>query len=331
MSTSGVLSIIQTEFSRYSSLLTIVGGVFGNVCILILFSRRWQNSCGLCLLCAAVFNSLNLIVNVWSRVSATFGPDVTSLNVDLCKLRFYSGHVWSQVGRYMVGFACIDRYLLSANNARFQIISQPVVIRCIIGGIVVFWHVAGIHVVVLTKIENGLCGQYGVYTLIYFVYTLIVASFIPLLLMMVFGLLAYRSMKRLHARIRPIGNLAAGNNDDTIVNRRDRDLLNMVLAESAVYVSTNFLFPMINLEIATTNHIGLQKSPLYQQIENFLFSLGSVLIYFNNAVPFYTYLAASKTFRKDTKVLFGKLWHRLIEWISLSISISTNTMYLKSC
>lgn len=312
MSTSRVLSVIQNELSRYSSLLTIIGGVFGNVCILILFRRRWQNSCALCLLCAAVFNSLNIIVNVWSRAYATFGPDITNLNLDLCKLRFYSGHAWSQIGRYMVCLACIDRYFLIANNNRFQIISRPVVIRSIVGGVVVFWHVVGIHVVILTKIENGLCGQYGLYSLIYFIYTLTVASFLPALLMMVFGLLAYRSMKRLRARVRPLGTLTAGNNGDTIVNRRERELLNMVLVESAVYVSTNFLFPMINLEMGTTNYIGLQKSPLYRQIEYFLFNLGSVLIYFNNAVPFYTYLVASKTFRKDTKELFTRFWHRLI-------------------
>ncbi|CAF1382975.1 unnamed protein product [Adineta steineri] len=312
MSTSAALSIIQNEFSRYASLLTIVGGVFGNICILILFSRRWKNSCALCLLCAAIFNGLNIIVNVWSRLYATFGPDMTNLNVDLCKLRYYSGHVWSQIGRYMVCLACIDRYFLVANNIRFRIINRPVVIRSIIGGIIVFWHIVGIHVVILTKIENGFCSQFGVYNLIYFVYTLIVVSFIPPLLMVVFGVRGYRVMKRLHARIQPLGHTAAGNNGDTIVNRRDRELLYMVLVESAVYVSTNVLFPLINLEIGITNYMGRQKSPLYSQIELFLLNLGSVFIYFNNAVPFYTYLMASKTFRKDVKELFTKFWHRLV-------------------
>lgn len=312
MSTSSMLSIIQNEFSRHASLLTIVGGVFGNICILILFSQRWKNSCALCLSCAAVFNALNIVVNVWSRLGATFGPDMTNLNMDLCKLRFYSGHAWSRIGRYMVCVASVDRYLLVANNIRFQIISRPVVIRSIIGCIVVFWHVVGIHVAALTTIENDFCSQFGVYNLIYFIYTLIVVSFIPPLLMVVFGVLAYRRMKHLHARVQPLGGVAAGNNGGAIVNRRDRELLYMVLVESAVYVSTNVLFPLINLEIGVTNYIGLQKSPLYRQIEFFLLNIGSVFIYFNNAFPFYTYLVASTTFRKDSKKLFTKLWRRPI-------------------
>ncbi|CAF1174350.1 unnamed protein product [Adineta steineri] len=312
MSTSSVLSIIQKEFSRYSALLTIGGGVFGNICILILFSRRWKNSCALCLLCAAVFNGLNIIVNSWSRLYATFAPDITNFNVDLCRLRFYSGHVWSQIGRYMVCLACIDRYFLITNNIRFRIINRPVVIQSIVGGIVVFWHIVGIHVAILTKIENGLCSQFGIYNIIYFIYTIIVVSFIPPLLMVIFGVRGYLSMKRMHARVQPLDNVVASNNGDTVANRRDRDLLRMVLVESAVYVATNAFFPFINLEIGITNYMGLQKSPLYRQIEVFLSNLGSVLVYFNNAVPFYTYLAASKTFRKDVKELFTKFWHRLI-------------------
>jgi hypothetical protein len=212
----------------------------------------------------------------------------------------------------MVCLASTDRYFLITNDTRFQILSRPVVIRSIIGGIIVFWHVVGIHVAILTTIENSLCSQFGVYNLIYFVYTLIVVSFIPPLLMVVFGVRSYRNLRRLHARVQPLNNVVAGNNGGPIVNRRDRELLSMVIVESAVYVSTNLLFPLISLEIGTTNYIGLQKSPLYRQIEFFLLNIGSVLIYFNNAVPFYTYLVASNTFRKDVKELFTELWHRLI-------------------
>lgn len=309
MSKSSVLSNVLKEINLYGSLLIIIGGIVGNISILILFRPRWKNSCALCLLCAAIFNGLNIIVNVWSRFVGTISIDPTYINLHLCQLQYYSGHVWSQIGRYMVCLACLDRYFLVKNNLHFQIISRPVVIRSIIGFIAIFWHITSIHIVILTKIENGFCGQFGIYKLIYFIYVLILASIIPPVLMAIFSLSAYFHMKTFHLRIQPSG----GNNNSIVMQRKDRELLKMVLVESIVYILTSILYPVISLEVSITNYMAIQKSLLHQQYENFFFNLGIISIYFNNLIPFYTYLFASKTFRKGTKELLIKLWHRLIK------------------
>ncbi len=65
-------------------------------------------------------------------------------------------------------------------------------------------------------------------------------------------------MKRLHARVRPLGNLSAGNNGDTIVHRRERELLRMVLIEGAVYLTTNFPYLMISFGMGMIDYIRLE-------------------------------------------------------------------------
>ncbi len=137
MSTSTVLSIVQPQFIRYSTLVIIIGSIFGNGCILILFSRHWKNACALCLVYAALFNCLNIIVNLWSKVYGSFASDSLKYIIDLCILRIYIGHTWSQIGRHMVCLAGIYRYILITNNTRFRIISRPIVIRSIIGGMII--------------------------------------------------------------------------------------------------------------------------------------------------------------------------------------------------
>jgi hypothetical protein len=65
-------------------------------------------------------------------------------------------------------------------------------------------------------------------------------------------------MKRLHAHVRPLVNLFAGNNGDTIVHRREQELLRMVLIEGAVYLTTNVPYPMISLGIGMIDYIRLK-------------------------------------------------------------------------
>jgi hypothetical protein len=238
--------------------------------------------------------------------------------MDFCRLRFYSGHVWSQIARYMIVLACINRYILTTNNVRLQVITRPVVMRSIVASVVIFWHVASIHLLVLTLIKNERCGQFDVYGFVYIIYSVIFLCFIPSSLMIFFGYLAFHNLKRLHRHIQPIGHSTGDNGGNNTIHRRDQDLLLMVLVEGAVYVIVKFPYPIIFLENEGTSYMGINKSQLYLQIEN-LSTVGIALLYFNNAVPFYTYFATSRAFRKDVKELFTIWKPRLIERIIASL------------
>jgi len=87
------------------------------------------------------------------------------------------------------------------------------------------------------------------------------------------------------------------------IQRRDRDLLIIVIAEVIAYVVTTLLLPLIQLEMMISGYIISNKSSQYLQIEYFILSIAYFLLSVNSAVPFYTYLISSKSFRRDFKQL----------------------------
>ncbi|CAF1249755.1 unnamed protein product [Adineta steineri] len=169
------------------------------------------------------------------------------------------------------------------------------------------WNQLGRYLTVLASIlvtiHNERCGSFGVYYVIYQVYTATFLGLLPPVLMSIFGFLAYHNMKKLHLRVRPIGNLGY---DSIIIHRRDRDLLLMVLTEVVIYVVTAIPYPFIVLEVAVTNYIGVSKSTQRVEIENFLNSTALTLFSVTYGSRFYTYFVVSKAFRKDCKTLFIK-------------------------
>ncbi|CAF4247394.1 unnamed protein product, partial [Adineta steineri] len=212
-------------------------------------------------------------------------------------------HIWNQTGRYLTVLACIDRYIWTANNAHARLINRPSTSRCLTIILFLFWHIFSIHIAVLVTIANGICSSFGVYYVIYQVYAATFLGLLPPILMSIFGFLAYHNMKKLHLRVRPIGN----NGDDNIItHRRDRDLLLMVLTEVVIYVVTAIPYPFIVLEVAVTNYMGVIKSSQRVEIENFLNSIALTLFSITYGSRFYTYFAVSKAFRKDCKILFIK-------------------------
>jgi hypothetical protein len=301
-----VLPLLQVQLTRYSYCIILILGNIGNIFIVLMFSRRRQNSCLLYLLVAAVFNSITITT---SLPIALYGFDYGDPNIHsltLCKLRSYVVHAWTQISRYLIVLACVDRYVLTTNNVYFRAMNRPSVARYTIGSVIVFWHVASIHILILLTINNGRCGLFGVYYFVYQIYFLIFASLIPAASITVSGSLLYRNLKQLHTRVQPVGNITDRTRVNISVQRRDRELFIMILAEVAVYVMTSFMNPLITFEIALTTYMNTSKSTERLQIENFLSALSIILIYLNSAVPFYTYLAVSRAFRKDFKKLVAK-------------------------
>jgi hypothetical protein len=308
---SSVLPLLQVQLTLYGSYIILIFGNIGNAFIVILFSRHRQNSCSTYLLCAAFINSVFITFNIsLSMYTINYG-DPTIHSLVFCKLRLYFIHVWSQIAKYLIVLSCVDRFVLTNNNAHFRAINRRIATRCIIGIVIIFWHIVPIHSPILATIMNGRCGQFGVYYIVYYTYLLIFVCFIPSVSMTIFSALAHYNIKRLHARVQPIGNTTESSHGNITIHRRDRELFIMVLAEVAVYIVTTSVYPFILLEVAVTTYIGISKSPHQLQIESFISAIGTLLIYVNSAAPFYTYFAVSGAFRKECNKLFSK-WRRQV-------------------
>lgn len=307
MSTS-LLPTIQTELNRYGLSIIFAFGIIGNCWFIILFGRHQQKSCSMYLLWSSVINNIYLILAIPPTLYSLDYGDLNSRSLIYCKLRFYLTNTLGQTARYYIILACIDRYIITVNNVRFRFFTKPSTARYFMLFIFLFWHIATIHTPVLTTIMNGRCSQFGLYYIIYYVYLTLFVGLIPLILLSIFGYLTYYNMRQLHLRIQPFEN-----NRQLAIQRRDRDLLIMVLFEVAVYIFTMLLYPFILLEIAVTTYMGIVKSTDRIRIENFIQTIASLLVFINIGSRFYIYFIISKPFRHDFQRFFKVLWNRVIK------------------
>jgi hypothetical protein len=198
---SSIFSFLQLQVNRYIIPTIIILGDIGNILILILFSQRRKNSCSMYILLAAVMNSVAITFNVIYTLYIVNYGDPTIYSLILCKLRPYIPQVFSQTARYLNILACIDRFILTTNQTYFRVISRPFITRCLMGIVFIFWLIFLTHIIIWTTIKNGQCNQFGVYSIMYFLYLIIFVCLVPLILKTIFGFLAYYNMTRLHTRV----------------------------------------------------------------------------------------------------------------------------------
>ncbi len=124
--------------------------------------------------------------------------------------------------------------------------------------------------------------------------------------------------------MRPTGNNANNDHENASINRRDQDLMVMVIAEVFCHFITMLLYPFIILESAATSYRS--KSIERIHIENYILTVAIFFILTNNAMAFYIYIAVSKAFRRDFIQLITNYWHR----VSGNREITTATVVSRS-
>jgi hypothetical protein len=306
---SSTLTTIENQLNLYGFLISMILGNIGNVFIAIIFSRQHQSACAIYLICSAVVNMVYLTYDGIATILMLYYPDRTTLVIIFCKTHKYILYVLGQEAKTMIVFACIDRFLITSSRANFRAFSTPKRAKYFIFFSFIFWLLSTIHVPIMITVVNAQCTTSGVYSIIYSIYTIIFVGLIPSITSTIFGYLTYRNMKQIHNRIQPVVQNRV--NTNTSIQRRDRDLLIIVIAEVVTYVITTALFPLILLEILISEYVMPNKSVQYLQIEIFIFNIALFLLFVNCAAPFYTYLISSKSFRRDFKQLIINIYGKL--------------------
>jgi hypothetical protein len=289
----------------------LILGNIGNTFVAILFGKHRKNACSMYLLCAVVMNNVFLLSNIPLQVYIAYHGDPTLSSPISCKLRYYLPNVWGQMARYFLVLACIDRFAMTSANVHLRAFSRPSTARYLMSIITVFCHLVAIHLPIMITITNERCGPTGSYYTVYTFYLFVFFNLIPPTTMAIFGSLAYLNMRRLHSRVQPVENVIAGNQRrrrNGRIQRYDRELLSMLLAEVIVYVVTTLLYPFILLETSITNLMAVDKSRQQIQIETFILFVASYLVTLNHAAPFYIYFLTSQAFCRDVKQLLNKSW-----------------------
>ena len=316
---SPTLTNIQKAFTVYGNSFFFILGNIGNIFIVILFSRHRPTACSIYLLSSAIVNFVFLTVNGYFQIFPFNYSDGTIRVIIFCKISAYILNILGQVAKTLLVFACIDRFLITSDRASFRAFSTPRRAKYFVFFSFPFWSLLALHVPIMRTVTNGKCGASGIYSTIF---AIIFVSLIPIILSGIFGYLTFRNMRQIQNRIQPVGQITI--NAYHSIQRRDRDLLIIVITEIVAYVVTTPLYPLMLLETIISSSVISEKSAQYSQIEGFILYIAYLLLVFNSAVPFYTYFISSKSFRRDVKKLNMNIYWKITRQTPVETVSTTN-------
>ncbi|CAF2795391.1 unnamed protein product [Rotaria sp. Silwood2] len=304
------LVIAQKYLTRYGMTTYVTLGNIGLVFNMLIFSQpaHRRNSCSLYILGMSFCSCIGLNSAIIPIIYALDHPNLLSYSLIFCKLQYYVRHVFSQSMRTFLVLACADRYATSSNRVCIRSFSRYQVAIRIIPLVILFWLSLGIFPAMLYTNNNGECdAQNGLSNILYSTYIMTFLGIFPLVSLITFGILIVLNLKEVRARAHFLKN----RNAVTILRKRDRNMIRMLLIELIIYICTTIPTTVVLIyKAAVQNKV---YSGERQDIESFIFFVGrTFLLYFNNSLPFWIYLSASRSFRLELKNLFFK-WFTFIK------------------
>lgn len=296
---------IQKNLGRYVLSTLIVLGNIGNLSTILVFSqtlKKRSSSCALYLLAASITNWVLINTALISTVYGVDHIDPQHLSIVVCKLRWYGGQILLMLSRsfstfssienihlinsiyFLVISACIDRWALTSSNARIRSICRPQVARYVILSLILIWPIIPVHMAVYVNNNTGRCGAPSNYALGFSIYLFVFIGICPPLLMISFGILAWRNLKLIRRQIAPLHQTHR-----LRFHRSDRDLMRMLVGEVFVYIITTSLYPVNVLYGVITTPIAAEKSSMRLAVESLVgYIISPILNYIYCVAQFYS-------------------------------------------
>lgn len=179
--------------------------------------------------------------------------------------------------------ACVDRWALTCSNPKIRSICRPHIARGVIPSLLLIWSIIPIHMAIFVNNDAGRCRASGSYALAFSIYLFIFIGILPPVLMIAFGILAWRNLQSIRKRIAPLTNVHR-----IRFHRSDRDLMRMLTGEVLVYIIATSLYPVNVLYGAITASIAAEKSDMRLAVESLIaFIISPVLNYIYCVAHFY--------------------------------------------
>ena len=300
---------VENVINSYGYIVVLVLGSMGNLLVFILFIRQRPNASVVYIINSATANLLYLLTYYALKVLLDANNDESIVSLLVCKLSSYIPNVLGPVARTILTLACIDRYMITSRRFALRALSTPKRSKYLVFFTYIFWMIGASHCLPAFIVYNGQCGPLIGYTRIYTLYALLTVGLIPLTVVGIFVCLVCRNMRTLHRRIQPINE--GNGHRNHILQRRDRDLLVLIIAEVIVYIITSALFPILLLELTISGYVMPIKSAYHRRTEFFIRNVSFFLLYIYSAGPFYIYITSSAAFRQDFRKLVVMSYRRL--------------------
>jgi hypothetical protein len=307
MSSIDSLSFVRYILSTYVLPICSVFGIIGcllNITIFLKKSLR-SNACSVYMLAISIVNLIEIPYTIGRSTNIPYLPsDSRQVSSVFCKVTSYVLHYLLNVVRTYTVLACIDRFALCSSSVHTRSFSSLKVARRLVILMTIVWLFIPIHVIFFYgNVTPQRCGAIGTYGIFFSIYSATITG-THLILMIIFSLLAARSLRQTQSRIQPM--IVHGNNR-SLIKKRDVHFMKMLFGEVVIYVLTSMMFPIyIIYSVVTAN---TTKTPSRLAVEGFLaYLVPDFLVEINPCTTFYIYFCASQAFRNSCKQLFTCKW-----------------------
>lgn len=304
------LDLFQFNLIRYFCIILLISGTFGNILNIIIFTRPKLRTIPFsCYFFAATCsNFIALYIGCLTRILSTFGinPQTQFQSAIYCKIRSYFTYSSLSLSIWLVIGACADRWASSCTSVRIRSLSTVKKAKRIIIGLVfiiylsyiqMFFCFNGIYESNTSNCDtiSAICELYNSFALF------LTYSFFPCLLMLIFGLLTIRNIRRTQRQIVPLTFILM------IRHKRKTTKQMTIMLLVQVICSIIFSLPISLQNIYNQMTQKYQKSGKQQDLENFIGVLFILITLTNSAISFYLFTLTGQIFRDELKrLLFFK-------------------------
>ncbi|CAF3107505.1 unnamed protein product [Rotaria sp. Silwood2] len=295
--TISIFTILSHQVTIYLGLFILITGCFGgllNIIIFLSLQTFRQNSCAFYLTAMSFANIAHLTNSLLSHIIIYgYGIDWPAKSIIYCKIRFFSIQLFLLTSLTCMCFATLDQFLATCFNPFWHRWNNIKVARYAVIGTILVWLLHGIPSLLYFNVTvsssntnlsfclmtNRVFQQYFTYG-----YAFILMGILPLVIMVLFGSLAYYNVRNLAYQTVPL-----------VRRELDKQLTKMVLVQ--VIFNIFVLIPFVIAALVAFNLPANDRISFIQilavDIHNFYF-----------ASPFYIYICVSKRFRQQFIYVF---------------------------
>ncbi|CAF0924182.1 unnamed protein product [Adineta steineri] len=308
------LNSLQIYTHRIGDSILVPFGTISCLLNLIIFTRKdfRKNPCAIYYIAYNIANLLYIYFVIFiTLLQWGYYIDPGAHNIAYCRFRFYLYYLFAALSPTFLILASIDRTLITSSTIHIRQLSTRRLAFIVISSMTLFWMIFHIHTLIYINIYQLAPYYYscsyapGIYTTFTNYYQLVVRGLLATLLMIVFGLLTVKNIRRAHrtAAAVPVANsavstVAVGHNTN-YPSQKDRQFIFMMCSDIIIYVFCGILRPIYMIYVQATQY--QTKSDKRQAIEAFINSLTLFITFIPTCTGFYTYFLVSKSFRQNAK------------------------------
>jgi hypothetical protein len=268
------LEYVGQQLNIYGGFFLVLAGSLGNGMNILIFSSvddYRKTPCSFFFLISSINDTIHLLINLTTRIlSAGYGIDLTLSSTIWCKTRSFLITTLALISFTCSSLATIDQFLVTSRSLSLRRCSNIKWARRIIFLMIIFWSLQGIPYFLyldISPISNTCANTNAIYRAALTVNSFVLLCGLPVIVMIVFGCLAYRNIHQTRVLVR---------------EHADRQLTKMILIQVILIIISVIPFSIVNAYAVIT--VGVVKDIDRQLKESLAATIVGLISYLHFAV-----------------------------------------------